>query len=46
MSSTDLKHQIGQNVDRVDQLSSPMLLGLAVASGVVATLLIELLNKV
>ncbi|CAO4164968.1 hypothetical protein AFFFEF_00453 [Methylorubrum extorquens] len=46
MSSTNPNHQIGQNVDRVDQLSSPILLGLAVVSGAVATLLIELLNKV
>lgn len=46
MSSSDLRHQIGQNVDEVDQLSSPILLGLAVVGGGVATLLIELLNKV
>ncbi|CAO4167326.1 hypothetical protein [Methylorubrum extorquens] len=46
MSSTDSKHQIGQNVDKVDQLSSSILLVFAVGGGGVATLLIELLNKV
>lgn len=45
MSSVDPRHHTGQSVDTVDQVSSITLAGLAIAGGVTAVLLIELLVR-
>jgi hypothetical protein len=39
MSANDLTHRVGHDVDSVDQVSSVVLLGLAVAGGIAAVLL-------
>lgn len=39
MAATDFHHRAGQDVDNVDQLSSVVLLGLAVAGGMAAIVL-------
>ncbi|HJE23361.1 MAG TPA: hypothetical protein K8W01_06845 [Methylorubrum populi] len=39
MAATDFHHRAGQDVDSVDQLSSVVLLGLAVAGGMAAIVL-------
>ncbi|PXW67092.1 hypothetical protein [Methylobacterium sp. B4] len=42
MSATDYQHRIGQDVNTVDQVSSVVLLGLALA-GAAAVIILELL---
>ncbi|WP_331287138.1 MULTISPECIES: hypothetical protein [Methylobacteriaceae] len=42
MSATDYQHRIGQDVNAVDQVSSVVLLGLALA-GAAAVIILELL---
>ena len=42
MSATDFQHRVGQDVNTVDQVSSVVLLGLAVA-GAAAVIVLELL---
>ena len=42
MSATDYQHRIGQDVNTVDQVSSVVLLGLALA-GAAAVVILELL---
>lgn len=39
MSANDLSHRVGHDVNSVDQVSSVVLLGLAVAGGIAAVLL-------
>ncbi|ACB80926.1 hypothetical protein Mpop_2771 [Methylorubrum populi BJ001] len=39
MSATNSHHRIGQDVDSVDQLSSVVILGLAIAGGIAAVVL-------
>ncbi|SFL49795.1 hypothetical protein [Methylorubrum salsuginis] len=39
MSANDFTHRVGHDVDSVDQVSSVVLLGLAVAGGIAAVLL-------
>ncbi|CAO4146056.1 MULTISPECIES: hypothetical protein [Methylorubrum] len=39
MSATNSQHRIGQDVDSVDQLSSVVILGLAIAGGIAAVVL-------
>ncbi len=39
MSANDFTHRVGHDVDSVDQVSSVILLGLAVAGGIAAVLL-------
>lgn len=39
MAATDVQHRVGQDVNSVDQLSSVVLLGLAVAGGMAAIVL-------
>ena len=43
MAATDTQHRIGQYVNTVDQLSSVVILGLAVAGGAAAIVLSLLL---
>ncbi len=43
MAATDSRHRIGQDVNTVDQLSSVVILGLAVAGGAAAIVLSLLL---
>ncbi|CAO4174302.1 MFS transporter [Methylorubrum aminovorans] len=43
MAATDPRHRIGQDVSTVDQLSSVVILGLAVAGGAAAIVLSLLL---
>jgi hypothetical protein len=43
MAATDTQHRIGQDVNTVDQLSSVVILGLAVAGGAAAIVLSLLL---
>lgn len=39
MSATNSQHRIGQDADSVDQLSSVVILGLAIAGGIAAVVL-------
>jgi hypothetical protein len=39
MSANDLTHRVGHDVDSVDQVSSVILLGLAVVGGIAAIVL-------
>jgi len=39
VSANDFQHRVGQDVDTVDQLSSVVILGLAVAGGIAAVVL-------
>ena len=44
MASDETKHLVGDNVDNRDQLSSLVLMGLAIAGGAGAVLLLALLG--
>lgn len=44
MSATDYQHRVGQDVDSVDQLSSVVLLGLAVVGGIAVVVLALLVS--
>jgi hypothetical protein len=39
MSATDTHHRVGQDVNTVDQLSSVVILGLAIAGGIAVVVL-------
>ncbi len=39
MAATDTRHRVGQDVNSVDQLSSVVILGIAVVGGIAAVVL-------